>query len=181
VTTSERVDLTLKLLATAVAIFGVWKFFADRSAAELADARARSLSYIERFAADEMVEARADLADFWRSYPELAAWVREGQLTEREYVNFVATAYPAYGDRAAVDAALFRILVFFDEVAYCRDAGLCDVAILDSYFCGHAVRQARVYGPFYERMSAEIGARRMDAGLQDLAAHCARVHGLSTG
>jgi hypothetical protein len=169
---SERIDLALKLTATLVALFGVWKFFADRSAAAVAEERVRSLSYIERFAADDMVEARADLAGFWRSYPEFAAQVREEALTQREYAGFVAAAYPAYGDRTSVDAGLFRMLVFFDEVAYCRDAGLCDVAILDSYFCGHAVRQARVYGPFYERMSAEIGARRMDAGLQVLAAEC---------
>ena len=169
---SERFDLLVKVVATVVALFGVWKFFADRDALAIAETRTRSLSYMERFAGEDMIQARASLTQFWRSHPEFAAYVREEKLTEREYSNFVAVAYSNYAERPALDAALFRLLVFFDELEYCRHAELCDKVILHSYFCKFAVRQAKVYGPFYTRMSAEIGAQDMDGELRNLAAAC---------
>ena len=68
----EQIDLGLKVLMAAIAFFGVWKYFADRSAEALADAKARSLGYIERFADKEIVNSRAALVSYWRQYPEFA-------------------------------------------------------------------------------------------------------------
>jgi hypothetical protein len=171
-TRREKIELGLKVLATAIAFFGVWKYFADRNAEALARAQSRSLGYIERFARNDIVEARAELMKFWRKYPEFAAFVRQEAITEREYSNFVAATYPIYPERAEVDKALFRILVFYDEVAYCRTARTCNVEILDAYFCDYVVRHARVYAPFYARISAEIGSAGFDKKMQALAEKC---------
>jgi hypothetical protein len=166
-------EFGLKVLVTVIALFGVWKFFADRNAEALARAQSRSLGYIERFGGKDMVDARAELIKFWRKYPEFAAFVRQkkGEITEREYSNFVATTYPVYPGRTEMDNALFRI-VFYDEVAYCRTASTCNVEILDSYFCNYVVRHARDYAPFYAQISAEIGSTGLNKEMQAFAANC---------
>jgi hypothetical protein len=172
VSATARIEFALKVIATAIAAFGVWKYFADRSAAAAAEAKARSLGYIERFAGKDIVEARAELLQFWKSYPEFASVARQGDLTKREYANFVRAIYPAHPRRIELDQALFRMLTFYDEAAYCREAGLCDSEILDSFFCTHVTRHMRVYEPFYQRLSDEIGSRSLDQNLRRFGAGC---------
>ncbi|MGA7451623.1 MAG: hypothetical protein WBW73_10210 [Rhodoplanes sp.] len=41
---AEKIDLTLKLLATGIATLSIWKYFANRGAEAQAEAQSRSLS-----------------------------------------------------------------------------------------------------------------------------------------
>jgi len=165
-------DPTLKVIATLIAIFGVWRFFEERAQTARVDREERSLAYIERFGAPDMVKARTALLDFWRRHPNFAAEVRSRSLTPREFEGFVNAAYPVDTGRAEVDAALMRLLAFYDELAYCHRAGTCDDAILLGYFCDYATQHARIYAPFHARLAAEIGAESMDHHLDELAGAC---------
>ena len=165
-------DPTLKVIVTLIAIFGVWRFFEERAEGARVAREERALSYIARFGGSEMVAARAALLDFWRRYPEFAAEVRARQLTSREYEGFVAAAYPADAARAEVDAALVRLLAFYDELAFCHRAGTCDEAIILDYFCPYATQHARLYAPFHARLAAEIGADGLGQHLDALARAC---------
>ena len=171
---NDRIDLGLKLVATAIACFGVWKFFADRSAQAYAEAKDRSLGYISRFADQDIVGARGVLMDFWRAHPDFVSHAMSGKISRPAYERFVGATFGATGaaERAETTEALFRILVFYDEVAFCRQGGICDAEILDAYFCRYVVRQAQVYGPFYAIMSTEIGTAGIDEQLQKFAALC---------
>lgn len=165
-------DPTLKLIATLIAIFGVWKFFDERAEGARVAREARSLAYISRFGASEMVAARKSLLDFWRRYPKFAAEVQARSLTQREYEGFVSAAYPADPNRPDVDTALIRLLVFYDELAFCHRAGTCDEPILLGFFCGYATQHARIYAPFYARLAGEIGTNDLDRHLEELTAAC---------
>ena len=170
--TKDRVDLALKLIATLIAVFGIWKYFADRATAEQTAAKNRSLGYIERFAGKALVDARGRLLAFWKDYPEFAAVTNERSITQREYALFVNATYPNRSDRAQIDGALFQMQVFLDEVAYCRGSGVCDAAILDGFFCDYVQRFSTAYAPFYERLSRDIGAAPIDAKLRVLSTTC---------
>ena len=99
--------------------------------------------------------------DFWHGHPEFVAHAMTGAISKPAYDRFVAATFGANPqsdpDRAETAEALFRILVFYDEVSFCRAGGICDAEILDAYFCRYVVRHAQVYGPFYAIMSAETG------------------------
>lgn len=165
-------DPAVKVIATLIAVFGVWRFFEERAEAARVSREERSLAYIARFGDPEMVAARTALLDFWRRYPDFAAVVRARSLTPREYAGFVNVAYPADAARAEVDAALVRILVFYDEVAFCQSAGTCDETILLGYFCDYATQHARVYEPFHARLATEIGADAVGLHLDELVRTC---------
>ncbi|WP_171172966.1 hypothetical protein [Ruegeria sp. HKCCD8929] len=165
-------DPTVKVIATIIAIFGVWRFFDERAEEAQAAREDRALSYIARFGGSEMVAAREALLDFWRRYPDFAAEVRARSLTPREYEGFVNAAYPVDPARSEVDAALFRILVFYDELAFCHRAGTCDKAILLGFFCDYATQHNRTYAPFHARLAVEIGANDLGRHLDELADAC---------
>jgi hypothetical protein len=165
-------DVTLKVIATLIAIFGVWSFFAQRAEAVRVAREERALAYIARFGGTDIVAARTALLNFWRRYPTFAAEVRSRALSPREYEGFVAAAYPTDAARTEVDAALMRLLVFYDEIAFCHRAGTCDKPILLGYFCSHATQHARVYAPFYARLAAAVGADGLDRHLDELARTC---------
>jgi hypothetical protein len=169
---TDRIDLALKLVATAIACFGVWKYFADRDAQAYAEAKDRSLGYIARFADADILQARETLMGFWRRQPDFVAHAMSGQISGPAYERFVAATFGTDRDRAEESQALFRTLVLYDEMAFCRSAGICDAGILDEYFCRYAVRHAQVYGPFYEIMAGETGTSNMDQKLQEFATAC---------
>jgi hypothetical protein len=169
---NDKLDLALKLVATAIACFGVWKFFADRSAQAEAEAKDRSLGYISRFADADIVGARETLMGFWRQHPDFVSHAMSGKISAPAYQRFVATTFGADPDRAEATEALFRTLVLYDEMAFCRAGGICNPEILDAYFCRYVVRHAQVYGPFYAIMSEETGTSGMDRQLQDFAEAC---------
>ena len=169
----NAIDLGLKIVATAVACFGVWKFFADRSAYAYAEAKDRSLGYISRFADQDIVGARATLMDFWHGHPDFVSHSMTGAISKPAYDRFVAATFGATRspDRAETAEALFRILVFYDEVSFAARADLRR-RDLDAYFCSYVVRHALVYGPFYAIMSAETGTSGIDEQLQAFAESC---------
>jgi hypothetical protein len=123
---SDRIDLGLKIVATAIACFEVWKFFADRNAQSYAEAKDRSLGYIARFADAEILDARETLMAYWRQHPEFVSHVMTGAISEPAYDRFVAGTFGAGPDRAETTEALFRTLVLYDEMAFCRAGGICD-------------------------------------------------------
>ncbi|WP_139836571.1 hypothetical protein, partial [Roseovarius aestuarii] len=131
----ERIELSLKIIATLIAIFGVWKYFADRHDERLVAAQNRSLGYIERFGGSDLVAARGRLLAFWQDYPELVAATKGGSLTEDGYALAVDAVYAAHENRKHVDDALFRMQVFLDEMSFCRSSAACDGDILDGFFC----------------------------------------------
>lgn len=168
----DKIDVILKVIATIIAIFGVWKYFDGRSQAEIVAAQERSLGYVERFGDSTLVGARRQLLNFWQEYPQVGGAILDGTMTSNSYRMFVSRFYRSYPNRKDLDNALFRITVFFDELYYCRNSSVCDSSILDSYFCDYAERFSSAYAPFYEIISNELGSRPVNARLTDLAATC---------
>lgn len=167
-----QIDLTLKIVATLIAIFGVWKYFAEKDAAATAAAKARSIGFIERYASSDMRGAREALFSFWLAQESFVDHIRSNAITQREYGNFVRFSFPRYGDRKAMQSALFSLANLYDQVFHCRAAGICDSAILDEYFCPIAAQQQRIYGPFYEILRAGVASTDFGLSLQRYRDSC---------
>ncbi|WP_341213399.1 hypothetical protein [uncultured Limimaricola sp.] len=169
-----KLEISVKLAATLIAAFGVVAFFLDRSHARTTSEKNMSLSFIEKFASSDVIQARGRLLTYWQNYPEFVDYSRENSLSSREYTNFVRATYPARDDRGEVDKALFRMQVFFDELSYCYYSGICDNNIIDEYFCDYAVNFSNVYGAFYGLLAEEIGSKPLDQKVGLFSSHCTR-------
>ena len=170
-----KLEISLKVVATAIAVFGVFTYFLDQSQTRAASEKSRSLAFVEKFASVDVVEARSRLLAYWREYPEFVSYSRANRLSSREYANFVRATYPAHDDRVDVDEALFRMQVFFDELSYCHFSGICDKGIIESYFCEYTIKFSNVYGTFYRLLAEEIGSKPLDQEVDRLSAHCAQI------
>jgi len=84
------IELSLKIAATLVAIFGVWKYFEDRSEGARNAARAESLGIVRDYSSSSALAARASLVEFWRSQPEFTRFIANADtISSNEYNNFV--------------------------------------------------------------------------------------------
>lgn len=169
-----RIDISLKVVATAIAVFGVLTFFLDRSQTRMTSEKNMSLSFIGKFASADVIKARNRLLVYWQDYPDFVEYSRANSFSPREYANFVRATYPSRDDRAAVDEALFRMQVFFDELSYCYFSSICDTDIIEDYFCDYVVMFSNVYGAFYGLLAEEIGSKPLDQKILRLSSHCAR-------
>ncbi len=166
-------DLGLKLLAGAVALFGVWKYFADIEHERRIDARGRALEMIERYGAAEMREARRALFEFWVSRPEIVAYLEAGPVSARAYGNFIRAAFAEQGAGPDLNRALYRVSGFFDELHFCIESEVCDRDIALRYFCPAATRLDPLYAPVIEGLRLRSGYDAYGAGLSETARSCA--------
>lgn len=167
------IETGFKLVAAAVAIFGVWKYFSDVSLGRELEARSRALAMIERYGGQELREARRELFAFWVSKPDVVAHLGKGAVSERAYGNFIRTAFASDPNAASLQRALYVLAAFFDELDFCIDSAVCDRAMAERYFCPIVGRLAPLYAPALEDLRTRSGYDAYGAGLTSLARRCA--------
>lgn len=165
-------DGIAKVVGLVVAIFGIGKFFSDRAESAAAATRARSIGYVESYAAPTLLDARQKLYAFWATEPGLVSALGSGALSERQYAAMLQAAVFRPGKDTAVREPLLILDSFYGQLSFCRKSGLCDTAILDSYFCEVSRRNAMAYRPFYDRLAEVTGDSSIGRELQSFAAAC---------
>lgn len=168
----ESVELGLKVVGVAVAVFGVWKYFDTQKQFAHTSAKERSLSYIERFGTSEVIGPRRTLLRFWQEHQGAGLAIRDGLMSNRGYRLFVAATYPASSRREETDDALFRLSVFLNEMAHCKATEICDAEILEAFFCDYATRFVPAYRPFYEVISNETGSAPLMSQIEVFTDEC---------
>ncbi|MCP5075609.1 MAG: hypothetical protein GY947_20255 [Rhodobacteraceae bacterium] len=167
-----KIDLAFKIVAAFIAVFGVWKYFADRDDAVSAAAKASSIVFIDKYASANMVKSREALFGFWLKQDAFVAHIRANAITPREYKNFIRFALPRYGARKVMQSALFSLANLYDQIYHCRQAKICDDAILDDYFCPRVAQQQKIYGPFYDLLRADVASADFGLGVLRYAKAC---------
>jgi hypothetical protein len=165
-------EYALKILAAAVAIFGVWKYFLDRAQEIDRDALLRSLSYVEAYGSGELLGARENLFDFWIAHQEDVAVLLGEGVSRRSYSNFLNSAFEEAEDSVDLYQAVYQVTYLFDQVHFCRSSGLCREEILEAYFCPIATRFISTYSPIIERNRSSSGIETFGAGLEAFATAC---------
>lgn len=168
----DNAEFGLKVIGVLIALFGVWKYFDTQKQEMINSAKARSLSYIERFGSAEVVAPRGTLLTFWQDHPGASVAIRDNLMTPRGYRLFVAAAYPNSARKEETDEALFRLSVFFNELSHCRSSGICNKDMLDSFFCDYVKRFVPAYLPFYQLISEETGSEMLISSMQSFARDC---------
>ena len=170
--TRENVDLGIKVVTLAVALFGVGKYFLDQAAAGRAERKSRALDFVAAYAGDDLVATRVALYDFWRNHSEFVGFAQADGVSERAYGMFVRAALAEPEQSQPLQEALFRLANFYEQVGYCRASELCDAAILDRYFCGRIRAEWVAYAPFFARMGAATGYAEFGQAIGEYAAQC---------
>lgn len=170
--TRENIELGIKIVTVAVALFGVWKFFADRADAESLERNSRSLNFIEAYASSELAGARRVLFEFWTDNSAFLENLHANGADERTYSIFARVALREYERSAELQEALFRVANFYDQVWHCRSAKVCEPAVLDTYFCTRASLQSSAYTPFFAELGRSSGYEDFGEGLLQYSQSC---------
>ncbi|WP_299772516.1 hypothetical protein [uncultured Tateyamaria sp.] len=168
----QNIELALKILAAAIAVFGVWKFFSDRALAVEAERRATALSYIEAYGSAEMIETRNVLFNFWKENDTFVDYMRAELVSERTYALFASVTIDEHPDTEAFQTAIYRLVNFYEQVWHCRTADLCDPSMLDEYFCDRVTLQAAAYQPFLDELGSRSGYESFGSSLGDFRVSC---------
>lgn len=170
---ASKLDLPLKIVATAIAIFGVWKYFEDRAESDRNRARNESLKIVREFSSSHNILARQALVKFWTSQKKFSVFISSSDsITSNEYKNFVRRVFPNSAEYEIVQNALFRINDYFDSAYYCRVSGVCDAELIDSFLCSKAASLSRIYSPFFQILNRSISSSEFGQSLHRYADRC---------
>jgi len=156
-----------------VALLGVGGYFLDRHGERQTRADGVTLSYIERYAADPVLDARMVLYAFWLEQPDFLAHARTNPIPPAQYAYFVETRFREFSDADSLRRSLITLDNFFDEMLFCRADDVCNTDRLDSYFCPEIQRHAEIYGAFYAVIRTDLVEEGFGVGVSRLAEACA--------
>lgn len=164
-------DAIVAVLGLAVASMGIWFYFDEADRRAEAEARREALAIVNAYNAPDLQEVEVSLYGFWRRASGFVNIASQDGLTARELSGFAAVAVSADED-GALRRALLTIARIYERVHVCRDAGICDAAVLDDHFCERARATWRTYQPFFAVLNREIGVTRIGAGLGAYSDDC---------
>lgn len=171
--TINHLDTVLKVIATIIAVFGVWQYFADNHRSRITETKKEALSLVSEWSSPNLIRNREALANYWESQPAFSQYIRNTDaITENEYTNFIYRTVPQHPDFIVISNALFQINDYFDRAYCCRKAKICDAEILDQFLCERSLVLNRVYGPFMDLKNLRIGSVSYGSSLEAYFASC---------
>lgn len=134
----ERNKSALELLAVwtesvgvlVAAVFAIQQY-ADNSAAEQVN---KTLSYIDRFHADDVSDAREKFEKIFDDRKEEIFKISSGTDAELQFPQYIQRVM----DEQELEIPLNKILEFFDELNICAEARLCDEKTAIRFFGKYA-------------------------------------------
>lgn len=166
------VDISFKAFSIIAICFGGLRYFQDRERAEQNEALGRSLSYIEEYGSERYVKARLNLHDFWSAHPQLVQLLTSGAISERIYRAALSQEVFRHEADFELREPLVLLDNFYSQVAFCHRTQLCDVKVLNQFFCPIAQSEAVAYAPFFDRMAEATGDRGLGRELEKFGAQC---------
>lgn len=165
----NAIDAASKIGGICLLIFYVAQYSVDIIRTNQRDARAASISYIQRFADSEILEARLALLAFWNERADLA------QLAVRGAIPGESFGYALLAEMTREPetlAGLKRIGYFFDELYHCHSSGICNAAVVEEFFCPHVIGNEETYFRFLRQSEAQIIGRNLYTGVKELSDKC---------
>lgn len=172
-----RIDTWSKIATVFVAVFAAAQYSIDIYRSKIDSRRLEAISYIERYAEDEMLNARMDLLQFWRERGEFAELVSSGAVSAENYGYFLLDQLDQ--DEPARAAAM-RIGYFLDELYFCYLSRTCDRSMILEYFCPQAIGQERGYFRYLREHDARLIGRDLYTGAKELSSICVDLENSSS-
>jgi hypothetical protein len=132
--TRDVIEAIVKLVALMTFIFGVFKYFDANYLASRRLALERIQKYIDDYSSGSVSTDMKVVSDFWRRKIPSAV-LRDSNISQndmRHIFTFIIAPDPDY---KPYEAALNRVIVHYDLVAFCAEKGLCDSDIVRSFYC----------------------------------------------
>jgi len=170
---AEKVELATKVILTFVAVIGVWQYFDDRADTTRREARQQALSTIALSTGADMLNARRQLHAYWASEPEFISFVAKAEaMGPNAYPNFVRMTLPRSDLRDELFDALSLISQVYATAFFCRKSEVCDVALLDDYYCKRSIEYAKLYEPHFDAFNQDVAGSELGAALRDYSEAC---------
>ena len=166
-------DAASKIGTICVLLFAVIQYTIDTVRTDRTNARTASISYIERFSKEEVLDARLALVRFWNEREDigrLCVGTAGGDSLPRE--SCIAIIPEMLEADTTTMTHLKRIGYFFDELYYCYDTEVCDREVVETFFCPYAIGNEDLYFQSLRSSDAEVFGRDLYTGIQELAATC---------
>ncbi len=158
----EKINALVSVLTLLAAVFGIWwvfNDFANNAAQKRVD---RTLTYVERYHADSLVQARERLAIPWFQYTDVLQSAREVGQLRRETFDKIAESNIAE-DQANEGRLVLDVLLlhgFFEELSTCVEHNRCDRQTA----CRHFAKPAKNLMSLYSDRVIRTTYRVFDSG-----------------
>ena len=151
----EGISKILLILGTLAG--AVWALF-EYSAKQDKERVTHTLSYVERFNKDTLLDARTRIGSTWYALRDFVARADTGEGDDAykqrmrqlvfEVVNKAPVQLPDGSAVTGLVGDLDQVQGFFGELQICIDARICDQATADAYFADYAQRFYCLHEPF---------------------------------
>jgi hypothetical protein len=168
----ENTELVLKIVGACIAVFGVYKFFADRADAREIERQSRALSYIESYGGGPIRESREVLFDFWLSRADFVKHASEQTISARAYRGFLLLAFDRDPNQQRLRQSLYVLSNFYDQIYFCYLNKLCNRPMIRAYFCDKTSKFSSLYMPMIEELQVRSGTVEFGEGARELSKTC---------
>ena len=169
-----NIELSLKIIATCIALFGVLKYFYDLSLDRDRAAKSAALARIERLGSGEIDDARSALFGFWVENAAAVAFLRDNPTTANAYASFLLPAFRQAQNADALHDAIYELAQHYDDVYFCLDSGVCDGPMIEAFYCPKVTVTQNVYSPTLAALKTQSGYSNFGWGLERLSERCPR-------
>jgi len=166
---AQAIDTVSKVGGVCLAVFWVAQYTIDVVRSDRQSARNESISYIKRFSEDDILDARMELLNFWKGRERLASMAVTGSISSQNYGYVLLKQLDS---TPQAQGQLKRLGYFFDELYYCYVSDICDHALVESFFCPHAIGNESSYFQFLRESDARLVGRDLYLGVKELARLC---------
>lgn len=126
-----------------------------------------SLSFVERFNSQTYIEARNELIRPWLQYQaQLGLANKHGGISNGQMKYLLSFILQRNREGSGtLDTQILTIVTFFDELAICIDANICDCDVALLYFQSRAQSIKSLYGFALDEMSEVFDLNYAGSGL----------------
>lgn len=168
-------SISLEQLSYLAIAIGIPLFFYQSALETHRDRVAYSMEFLSDFQTPKMVEHRYALMKPWLQYNLERLDGLHIPSSVRDDLVFKVVA--SSSDENDLRRSIFAVVDFFDKLAICQDARLCDKHIANSYLAHYATRFYCLYGPYIRLLRKEQAMTGFGVRLEQLvdpAQNCSR-------
>lgn len=165
-------ELAIKVAALLVALFGVYQYFNDNRTARQLAARQAALQYVTSYDSVDSRAHRQKLSEFWIRNSDAFLWMQKNGVSSKDYESFLLASFENDKNSHDLLNAVYDLTNFYDQLALCREAGICDGPVVTSYFCKSAKDFNHRYSAIFVQLGVLSGAPDFANGMKVIGQQC---------
>ena len=170
----RRLKTAVEFLSALAVIVGIYIYFGFEREDARRNARIEHvLQYIEQFQENELLRSRNALSRSWFDHRDELRELTGGGAAPADVIQrwarLIVEDSPRDGSPADLQAAIFTITEYFDQLGLCVEKRICEASTAKEYFGPYAERFYCLYKPVIEEFRDELALAGFGKGLVALA------------